>query len=44
MPELPEVETIRQTLAPHLLGRHVTGLEVFQATSRNATRRSLPRQ
>jgi len=38
VPELPEVETIRQTLAPHLLGRHVTGLEVFQAKFlRNAT-------
>lgn len=30
MPELPEVETTRRGLAPHLLGRTVVGLEVRQ--------------
>jgi len=28
MPELPEVETIRRSLEPHLVGRCITGLEV----------------
>ena len=28
MPELPEVETVRRTLAPHLLGRTIVGVEV----------------
>ena len=28
MPELPEVETIRRHLAPHVEGRVLTGLEV----------------
>jgi formamidopyrimidine-DNA glycosylase len=31
MPELPEVETIRRQLAPHLEGRVLTGLEVLDA-------------
>ena len=29
MPELPEVETIRRTLEPHLLGREVRDVQVF---------------
>ncbi|NLW53847.1 MAG: DNA-formamidopyrimidine glycosylase, partial [Clostridiaceae bacterium] len=29
MPELPEVETIRRSLAPLLLGKRVEGLEVY---------------
>jgi len=28
MPELPEVETIRRSLLPHLIGRRITGLTV----------------
>ncbi len=28
MPELPEVETVRRTLAPHVIGRRVTAVEV----------------
>ena len=28
MPELPEVETVRRTLGPHLLGRAIIGVEV----------------
>ena len=28
MPELPEVETVRRTLAPHLMGRTIVGVEV----------------
>lgn len=31
MPELPEVETVRRQLAPHLLGQTITGVEVFHA-------------
>jgi formamidopyrimidine-DNA glycosylase len=30
MPELPEVETTRRGLAPHLIGRTVTGLDIRQ--------------
>ncbi len=30
MPELPEVETVRRTLLPHVLGRRVIGLQVHQ--------------
>ena len=26
MPELPEVETVRNELTPHVIGRRVTGL------------------
>ncbi len=33
MPELPEVETIRRTLAPHLEGRTITGTEVMTPAS-----------
>jgi formamidopyrimidine-DNA glycosylase len=29
MPELPEVETIKNELLPHVIGRTVTGVEVF---------------
>lgn len=29
MPELPEVEQVRKTLAPHILGRTITGVEVY---------------
>jgi len=28
MPELPEVETVRRTLAPHLVGRTIVGVQV----------------
>lgn len=28
MPELPEVESVRRTLAPHLIGRKIIGVEV----------------
>lgn len=28
MPELPEVETIRQELLPHIIGRRITGLDI----------------
>lgn len=28
MPELPEVETVRRSLAPHVLGRRITAVEV----------------
>ena len=31
MPELPEVETIRRNLAPHLEGRRVESLEILDA-------------
>ena len=30
MPELPEVETTRRGLAPHLVGRTVTALDIRQ--------------
>lgn len=40
MPELPEVETIRRTLEPHLLGRRVTRVLVRRAdVVRNTTAR-----
>ena len=29
MPELPEVETIRNELLPHVLGREITGVDLF---------------
>ncbi len=29
MPELPEVETIKNELAPHILGRRITGITLF---------------
>jgi formamidopyrimidine-DNA glycosylase len=29
MPELPEVETIKNELLPHVLGRTITGLDIF---------------
>ncbi|HEY0180806.1 MAG TPA: bifunctional DNA-formamidopyrimidine glycosylase/DNA-(apurinic or apyrimidinic site) lyase [Dokdonella sp.] len=48
MPELPEVETTRRGLAPHLLGRTVLGLDVRQPRLRwpipDALRASLPGQ
>lgn len=48
MPELPEVETTRRGLAPHLIGRTVTALEVRQPRLRwpipDALRRALPGQ
>jgi formamidopyrimidine-DNA glycosylase len=34
MPELPEVETVRRGLAPHLLGRHLLGARVREARLR----------
>ena len=33
MPELPEVETVRDGLARHVLGREVAGVEVFRASA-----------
>ncbi len=30
MPELPEVETVRKTLSPKLIGRKITAVQVFQ--------------
>lgn len=33
MPELPEVETVRDGLARHVLGHQVTGVEVFREYS-----------
>ena len=48
MPELPEVETTRRGIAPHLEGRRVTGVTVFQGRLRRpvpaALRRELPGQ
>lgn len=32
MPELPEVETVARTLAPHVTGCHITGVEVLRAS------------
>ena len=29
MPELPEVETIKNELIPHIVGRRITGIEIF---------------
>ena len=29
MPELPEVETIKNELLPHVLGRQITGVNLF---------------
>ena len=34
MPELPEVETIRRDLEPHLLGRRITGFQVLPGAER----------
>lgn len=33
LPELPEVETISRTLSPHVLGRVITGAEVYRSES-----------
>jgi len=48
MPELPEVETTRRGLAPHLIGRTVVGLDIRQPRLRwpipQALRRNLPGQ
>jgi formamidopyrimidine-DNA glycosylase len=48
MPELPEVETTRRGLAPHLIGRTVTGLDIRQPRLRwpipRALRTQLPGQ
>ncbi len=48
MPELPEVETTRRGLAPHLIGRIVTGLDIRQPRLRwpipRALREKLPGQ
>jgi formamidopyrimidine-DNA glycosylase len=48
MPELPEVETTRRGLAPHLIGRTVTGLDIRQPRLRwpipRALRQKLPGQ
>ena len=29
MPELPEVETIKNELSPHIVGRSIVGVDVF---------------
>ena len=48
MPELPEVETTRRGLAPHLIGRTVTALDIRQPNLRwpipRALRTKLPGQ
>lgn len=31
MPELPEIETVKRTLSPHLLGRRIEGVELRRA-------------
>ena len=31
MPELPEVETVRRVLGPHLLGKTITGIQIHNA-------------
>jgi len=36
MPELPEVETIRRDLEPHLVGHHVTRIEIKDSRLMNA--------
>ena len=33
LPELPEVETVARTLAPHVLGSRIRGVEVLRASS-----------
>ena len=42
MPELPEVETTRRGLAPHVIGRHVTQLRVYDRRLRWPVPRNLP--
>lgn len=44
MPELPEVETTRRVLAPHVLGRSIMAVEVREPRLRWPVARSLPRQ
>ena len=48
MPELPEVETTRRGIAPHLIGRRIESLNIRQARLRwpiaPALRRNLPGQ
>jgi formamidopyrimidine-DNA glycosylase len=39
MPELPEVETIRRDLEPHLLGRRIVGFHVADVRARSKYRR-----
>jgi formamidopyrimidine-DNA glycosylase len=39
MPELPEVETIRRDLEPHLLGRRIVGFRVADLRARSKYRR-----
>ena len=29
MPEMPEVEQVRKTLAPHIEGKNITSVEVY---------------
>jgi formamidopyrimidine-DNA glycosylase len=43
MPELPEVETARRGIAPHLIGRHVTELRLHTRQLRWPVPPSLPR-
>ena len=42
MPELPEVETIARQLAPHLAGRRITSLRIFDPKLETPAKASLP--
>src|SRR5260221_14547487 len=44
MPELPEVETTRRGLLPHVVGRHVHGVVVRNASLRWPVTRGLERK
>jgi formamidopyrimidine-DNA glycosylase len=44
MPELPEVETTRRGLAPHVVGRSILAVEVRERRLRWPVAKSLPRQ
>ena len=39
MPELPEVETVRGTLEGQIIGKTITNIEVYYATSLKILRR-----
>ena len=43
MPELPEVETTRRGLAPHVVGRSIARIEVREPRLRWPVARNLPR-
>ena len=44
MPELPEVETTRRGLEPHVIGRTIAALEVYERRLRWPVARALPAQ